>query len=330
MDNDDLRLSDDPEELYAHPKWLIEKFRRNFPQHWQEILKCGNEKPPLAVRVNPHRSGIADYAELLNEHSIACYPHGRDPDAPHGLILKNSIATSRLPGYSDGTVRVQDIGSQKAARLPKLRQGMRLLDACCAPGNKVSYILSMAKAAGMDSITVDCLDKNPVRLESARRNLAEQGFCAGGLLAFFAEDLADYAMSPTRNAQYDCVLLDVPCSGSGVIRRHPELKILAAEADIKKLAREQRNLFSHAWKCLKPGGELIYITCSLFAEENEEVIRGFLAKQKDAVFIPPKLTATETSLLVPRPGAGLCLLPGETNDGFFFAGLMKKDPAKKD
>ena len=308
---------------YAHPLWMIDKIKQNFSKNWQAILTANNSRPPFGLRVNPHRTTLADYAALLRKEGIAYRLPSPSALAPDALILEGRHQTEDLPRYKDGWICVQDVGAQLAARLLIPRQGESMLDACCAPGNKLSHSLSLVKASAIPAVHFYGLDKSPDRLEDTRLNLARQGFTEDQNLRLNAADLNDLATLRKHQFRYDKVLLDAPCSASGVIRRHPDIKLRLSRSKIADLVKKQANLLQSAWRCLRPGGLLLYISCSLFAEENEDLITAFLSDHGDAkgLVLPARLGSTAE--ISSRQAGMFYLRPARDHDGFFYARLVK-------
>jgi 16S rRNA (cytosine967-C5)-methyltransferase len=304
----------DPEARHAHPAWLIEAFAGDWPQEVESILAAGNAQPPLWLRVNARRGDAAGYRQRLAEAGLdaeAC------PFAPEALKLSRPVDVARLPGFTEGDVSVQDAAAQLAARLLGARPGMRVLDACAAPGGKTCHLLELAPGLA----EVVALDVDAPRAARIRENL--------GRLGLEAEVRTGDACEPSGwwdGRPFDRILVDAPCSGTGVIRRHPDIKLLRQPADIPAFAARQRDLLESAWRLLVPGGRLLYATCSVLKAENAVVVRAFLDGHGEAVevtesarlFLPAQPPAT-------GPGPGLALLTGAADtDGFYYACLEKR------
>ncbi|RME34078.1 MAG: 16S rRNA (cytosine(967)-C(5))-methyltransferase RsmB [Gammaproteobacteria bacterium] len=296
----------DPVCHHAHPAWLLELLQRDWPEHWQEITAAGNRQPPMALRVNRRRCGRERYLRLLREAGLEASPL---PDAPEGVLLHQPVEVSELPGFGQGLVSVQDGAAQLAAHLLDLHPGQRVLDACAAPGGKSAHLLETC-----DGIDLLALDLEPGRLERVRENLERLGLQAGLRSGDATEPEEWWDGRP-----FDRILLDAPCSGSGVIRRHPDIKLLRQAGDIPRLAQRQARLLERLWPLLAPGGLLLYATCSVLAEENQRRVRAFLAAAGDA-----RSTGPEASWgIATNPGRQL--LPGDHDrDGFFYACLRKE------
>ena len=293
----EARTAKQAQALYQHPQWWIENVRRDYPGDWEQILSAGNSHPPMTLRVNRRRASISAYASRLEAAGIKAHAIG--PDA---LWLERPVPVERLPGFSAGEVSVQDAGAQRAAVLLDLAHGQRVLDACAAPGGKSAHILEHADVA------LTALDVDAARCERIVRNLQRLALAA-------TVKAADCTRAPTwwNGEPFDRILADVPCSASGVARRHPDLKWLRRAADPAAFAARQVDILRSLWPLLAPGGKLLYVTCSVFSQENDDVVRDFVANAKQAhpLSLPDGL---------PRQ-----LLPGPRHDGFYYA-LIQKQP----
>lgn len=294
---------------FAHPSWMVEKLRHNWPDDWQAILDTNNTQAPMTLRVNALRFSRDAYLDLLSEAGIQAQA---TRFAPHGIQLAAPVPVDRLPYFSDGAVSVQDEAAQLCTTLLDLAAGQRVLDACAAPGGKTCAILEAC--AGLDEVVA--IDESADRLPRIEENLDRLDLNA-------TVQQADAAnIDQWWNGQpFDRILLDVPCSATGVIRRHPDIKLLRRESDIVPLAGIQLGLLSALWQTLKPGGRLVYATCSVFPQENHRIIRRFLKQTEDAVLLEPHLLwGRETD-------AGQQMLPvPQGHDGFFYAVLEKPEP----
>lgn len=287
-----------------YPAWWIARLRGAWPEAGvaQAIMEAGNGRPPMTLRVNPRRGSTEAYAAELAAAGIAAERTGAQ-----ALRLEKPMPAARLPGFAEGRVSVQDLGAQVAAQLLDAKAGMRVLDACAAPGGKTAHILELA----------DCellaLDRDATRLKSVDDNLARLGLAARTQAADAAQTDAWWDGRP-----YDRVLLDAPCTASGIIRRHPDGKWLKRAADLDHLAAEQSRLLGALWQVLRPGGKLLYATCSVFPEENAGRIEAFLSTHANARLLAANLT--EPYALDFRDGQ---LLPDGRHDGFYYALLEK-------
>jgi len=299
-------LEQDPVAHNACPAWLLNALLAAWPDHWSEIIKATNTRPPMSLRVNPCQVSRATYIKRLAHQDITATAI---PHVPSGLMLERPVDVSELPGFSAGNVSVQDGGAQLAAKLLDLHPGQRVLDACAAPGGKSCHILETEpKLTSLTAIDVDA-----GRLDRVKENLQR--------LQLQAEVCVGDACAPAGSwaqCSYDRILLDVPCSATGVIRRHPDIKLLRRQEDIPTLAALQSHILDAIWPLLAPGGLLLYCTCSVLPDENERQIEQFLQRQKDA----------REQLLTEEWGQtrryGRQVLPGEQMmDGFYYARLEK-------
>jgi 16S rRNA (cytosine967-C5)-methyltransferase len=282
-----------PEGRYSHPQWWIDELRAQYGEDVAGgILDAGNGHPPMTLRVNHRRGTTADYLAQLSEQGIAARLV-----APDALQLDRAVSVDKLPGFFEGLVSVQDAGAQYAARLLDVHNGIRVLDACAAPGGKAAHILELA------DVELVALDKDEKRLLRVAENLQRLGL-SGTLLTGDAANPAGW----WDGKPFERILADVPCSATGVVRRHPDIKWLRRKKDIASFAAQQSEILQSLWALLAQGGLLLYATCSIFKQENQDVIDGFLAK------IPG---ARQVSL----PDGQL--LPTDQHDGFFYALLQK-------
>ena len=280
---------------HQHPAWWIARVRAAYPDAWERVLAAGNEHPPMCLRVNAKRSSKRAYLERLSAAGIAARVVGET-----AVLLDHPVPTQRLPGYAEGEVSVQDAGAQWAAPALDLSDGQSVLDACAAPGGKTAHILESA------DVSLTALDLDESRCALVQNNLQRLGLAAN----VRAADCCTPESWWDGNA-YDRILADVPCTASGVARRHPDIKWLRREGDIAACAIRQARILDSLWRLLTPGGKLLYATCSVFPEENDAVIDAFLAR-------------TGTARRVPVAGLDrVPLLPDAEHDGFYFARLEK-------
>lgn len=290
---------------FNHPGWLINALQQAYPTQWQQLLTANQQKAPLWLRVNSNKIHPTDYAAALTRASIE---YSRPiADLPAAIKLTQAQDVTTLPGYSDGWFSVQDGAAQYAGQLLLADNGQRILDACCAPGGKTCHILELAPQAELTA-----LDKDPKRLQRVHDNLARLGLSANVIAADAAEPDSWW-----QGQLFDRILLDVPCSATGVIRRHPDIRWLRKKADIAALAELQQRILQQCWSLLAPGGILLYATCSVLPAENSAQIAQFLQQHSDArLDVLPQQTAEQPF--------GWQLLPGENDmDGFFYARLIK-------
>jgi len=308
-----LRLTDaDLAARTAHPRWLVDALQRSWPDHTPMILDGGNQPPPLILRVDLTRSSVPRYLEELARAGLAGRPL---PWAPAAVALEHPVAVAQLPGFREGFVSVQDAGAQLAAVLLGAKPGMRVLDACAAPGGKLGHLLE--HTAGLGELVA--LDIDAARSVRIRENLERLSRRATLLVGDVREPKAFWDGRP-----FDRILIDAPCSGSGVIRRHPDIKLLRRSDDVARFSRLQLEILRAAWSMLAPGGRLLYATCSVLPAENEEVIVRLLESEGGA------RPAPATGAVDLAPGAeervvGVQLLPGAQagTDGFYYACLEK-------
>jgi 16S rRNA (cytosine967-C5)-methyltransferase len=287
---------------YSYPQWWIDMLQAQYGERSSAILEAGNRHPPMTLRVNQRRSSTSDYLALLAQYQMSAKVIG--PDA---LQLDKPVSVDKLPGFSAGMVSVQDAGAQYAARLLDARDGMRVLDACAAPGGKAAHILELA------AVELLALDKDENRLQRVAENLKRLGLTA----QLVAGDAAD-PDSWWDGRYFQRILADVPCSASGVVRRHPDIKWLRRRADIAGFAAQQLGILCSLWRLVEQDGKLLYATCSVFQQENEQVITAFLAQQPDVLRLPVAMAGH-----LPDNNEGQ-LLPNDQHDGFFYALLHKQ------
>lgn len=296
-------VAGDPTAQYSHPSWLIETLQRDWPEHWQSVLERNNEQAPMSLRVNRRRQDRDAYCAALAAAGLAAHPVEAAPDA---LVLEHPTAVERIPGFIEGRVSVQDASAQLAVDLLQLEPGLKVLDACSAPGGKTAHLLERA------DVEVLAVDHDAQRLGKVRDTLRR--------LDLKAELLArDAALLKDRwgGAPFDRILLDAPCSGTGVIRRHPDIKWLRRADDIPRMADAQLRLLFALWPLLAPGGRMVFATCSVLAAEGEHVVRQFFMQQADA-----KHETIDASWGEARR-FGRRIAPGGDFDGFYYACLRK-------
>jgi 16S rRNA (cytosine967-C5)-methyltransferase len=291
----------------SFPEWLLGMIRKAWPDDWRSILEAANARPPMALRVNRKLSTREEYAGKLQKAGIAARPV---PGVASGLLLDQPQDVLGLPGFSEGLVSVQDGGAQLAAGLLELQPGDRVLDLCAAPGGKACHILELAP----DDVTMTAVDIHQERLLRVGENLQRLGLSA----SLYAGDAAE-PEGTWADTGYERILLDVPCSATGVIRRHPDIKMLRRPEDIGRLAELQQSILESAWNLLQPGGLLLYATCSLLPRENEKQVENFLSRHADAVELPIDAAWGHGR------SHGRQTLPGEDSmDGFYYARIKKR------
>ena len=292
------QLPDDPVHAYGYPGWLVERIQADWPQDWASVLAAGNQSPPLWLRVNRrHWSTQAAHA-ALDEAGFSSSLHPALPDA---LRLDRRVAVSRLPGFAEGGLSVQDGAAQLSAEYLQPRAGQRVLDACAAPGGKAAHVLERAD-----------VDLTAVELDAARLERTAATFRRLKLQARLVQGDASQPEAWWDGQPYDRILIDAPCSASGVIRRHPDIRWLRRPGDIDQLAELQQRMLGALWPLLKPGGILVYVTCSILKAENVRQASRFLEQHADA-------RAIEQAGLPGRAqDHGRQILPGEAGmDGFY-------------
>ena len=308
-DSDLPALSENAE--YDHPQWLIEMLQKDWPDDWQSILAANNDRAPMWLRVNSRHCSSSEYLAQLEEHEIdAELLDG----APQAVRLTDPQPVEQLPGFTAGHVSVQDAAAQLAAPWLLADIRGRVLDACAAPGGKSGHLLEI----GGGDIELTCVDNDAERVKSIAANLER--------LDLSATILCGDASNPGEwwdRMPFAAILMDVPCSASGVIRRHPDIKHLRRQGDIVKLAESQFQMLTAIWPTLKVGGRLLYVTCSVLAAENDEVVRRFLASTADAREADV-LQNNNIHDLMRDKDCGYQVLPGTAGmDGFYFACLEK-------
>lgn len=291
----DRRIASQDEARYQHPGWWIDAVRRDYPDHWQSILEAGNVHPPMCLRVNRRRVQPEAYLDQLSQAGMAARRLGEC-----ALLLEKPVPVERLPGFESGLVSVQDAAAQACAPLLELNAGQRVLDACAAPGGKSAHILESAE------VELTALDVDAARAARIQPGLARLGLAA-------QVRTADCTRLETwwDGRPFDRVLADVPCTGSGVARRHPDIKWLRRAADVQSFTRRQASILEALWRVLASGGRLLYATCSVFREENEAVLDAFCA-------CTPQARRRDLP-----GGAAAQLLPCAEHDGFFYGQLEK-------
>lgn len=304
-------VNEQPTARWNHPKWWIERLQRDHPDHWAAILRANNQAGPMTLRVNRRKVSRDAYAQALQAEGLAAHPVGED-----GLELAEPCPVDRLPGFGQGWCSVQDAAAQMAAPLllggRDWAGGGRILDACAAPGGKTAHVLEHVDADML------ALELDPKRCERIRETMERLGLQARVVCADAAQTSVWW-----DGQLFDAILLDAPCTASGIVRRHPDVRWLRRASDVDQLARIQRVLLDALWPLLRPGGRMVYATCSVFRAEGQDQVQAFLERHTDAALIP------SVGHLLP----GMAAVPGEFNDnhrggydGFFYACLDKAAP----
>jgi 16S rRNA (cytosine967-C5)-methyltransferase len=301
---------------YRHPQWWIDTLRRAYPRDWEAVLVHSNRHPPMTLRVNRRRLSANAYIEKLKQSELRARSLGAE-----AVLLEKPCRVDLLPGFHAGEVSVQDAGAQRAAHFLDVHDGMRVLDACAAPGGKTGHILELARC------DVLAVDSDGIRAGQIADNLRR--------LQLSAKIVVGDSCDPSsfwEGVPFDRILLDAPCSASGVVRRHPDIRWQRRASDISEFARKQSQLLEALWPVLRPGGRLLYTTCSVFPEENGVQAAAFLDRHPDATLLPL------AGVMRPDGGAEVdrsatpCLAPivdGQIltcaeSDGFYYAMLEKK------
>lgn len=287
---------------YSHPQWWIDKLHVQYPQCYKAILEAGNKRPPMTLRVNRHKLNVTEYQEILIQNGMEAVPL-EDDALNDALELAKPVAVERLPGFAEGWVSVQDAGAQMAAPLLDAGDGMSVLDACAAPGGKSAHLLELA------NVELTAVDNDAARVARITQNFTRLGVKAHCIV----HGDASQPIKWWDGKQFDRILADVPCSASGVTRRHPDIKWLRRESDLLQFCAKQREILNALWQILARGGKLLYVTCSVFAEENGLQVKDFLRHHSDARLLP----LSRSGIIDGQ------LLPNSHHDGFFYALLHK-------
>jgi 16S rRNA (cytosine967-C5)-methyltransferase len=302
---------DNAEAIHDHPQWLIDAIENDWPAQSAAILAANNSRAPMWLRVDVSRTTAAEYVQRLQQAGLAAEAFSAIDSA---VKLAEPVSVDELPGFSEGLVSVQDAAAQLAAPWLLKETSRRVLDACAAPGGKSGHLLELG-GAGID---LTCLDSDAKRLQAVGENLSRLGRSA--TLA-----CADASTPQTwwDGEAFDAILLDAPCSATGVIRRHPDIKLLRRASDIASLAGLQRSLLDNLWPLLAPGGRMLYVTCSVLAAENDAVVGSFIEATADAGE-DDALQNNNIRDVMQRKTYGFQVLPGTANmDGFYYACLER-------
>ncbi len=289
---------------YSYPQWWINKLKNQYPTDWQSMLVAGNQHPPMTLRVNAQKITVEAYLQLLARQDIEASHLGGQ-----AVVLAKPVPVENLVGFLDGVVSVQDYGAQLAANLIDAQPNMRVLDACCAPGGKTSHMLEMA------NLQMTALDTDATRLERVKSNLQRLKLQANILQGDAAQN------NWWDGKPFDRILADVPCTASGIVRRHVDIKWLRREADVGFFATQQAKILANLWQMLAKNGKLLYVTCSVFNEENQQQVNQFLKNNPDAQQLPFVLPAHSLHHNITQQQGQL--IPTIAHDGFFYALLQK-------
>ena len=303
----EAKLVQDTEAQYNHPQWLLQQWQLAWPQQWQAMVEANNARPPMSLRVNLSRETRADYLEQLRQAEIAATTCALSDS---GVILASPLAVHDLPGFAQGLVSVQDCAAQMAAKLLDAQPGERILDACAAPGGKTSHILERCPKVG----ELVAVDVEPLRITRIEQNLERLGQHATLVRADLSQSSQWW-----DGKHFDRILLDAPCSATGVIRRHPDIKWHRRPEQLATIVATQAQILEHLWPLLAPGGKLLYATCSVLPQENNEQITTFLGRHSDA-----HTTDLGIATVQDAHTPGWQILPGDNNmDGFYYACITK-------
>lgn len=299
------QIETDPQARHAMPEWLLQRVQQQWPDAWQARVEALNSRPPMSLRINLSAISRETYLQRLKTQGFLAQPI---PYTQGGVTLEKAMEVTQLPGFDEGCISVQDGAAQLAAELLDLKPGLQVLDACAAPGGKSCHLLERER-----KLKLTAMDVNPERLVRVEENLAR--------LKLQAEVVAGDAAYPAgewASRLYERILLDVPCSATGVMRRHPDIKLLRREEDIPNLVSLQSDILKAIWPRLAVGGVMLYVTCSILSEENEQQLERFLSEHADAVEQPLDVAWGEARTV------GRQIAPGVKGmDGFFYARLVK-------
>ena len=272
------------EARFSHPQWIIDRLKQDWPENWQEILDANNQQAPMTLRINLQQTSADQFITALEKDFEVSAK--KIPELPSALILQQARDVKQLPGFSKGWFSVQDAGAQLAALILQPEAGDHILDSCAAPGGKTAHMFEM-----QSDVQITALDISESRLQRVQENCQRLGF-KPRLITADARAVDDW----WQGESFDKILLDVPCSAMGVIRRHPDIKHLRWQEDIESLVQLQREILLKNWALLKPGGTLLYATCSLFKAENEQQIEWFLEQAEDAqlAVLPESISKIES------------------------------------
>ena len=301
------RIMDDDVANYSHPSWLLQAFKHDWPKQWHTICQANNRQADLNLRVNLQKCSRADYLQILQAQAIQAQPNRW---SLAGIRLLERAMVTTLPGFDEGYISVQDEAAQLAAYSLDLQAGQRVLDACAAPGGKTGHLLELES-----SIQLTAIEKDKQRAIRIEENLQRLQLAINNIIIVDAADVNEW----WDGQGFDRILLDAPCSATGVIRRHPDIKLLRRTTDIPALQHQQLRLLTALWPLLQPQGKLLYATCSVLAQENEQVIARFLTQHDDA-----QIEQLPVNCGVALPNGRQLLPEQNSHDGFYYALLTKK------
>ncbi len=311
----DAAVQDTTVHQLTHPDWFTKRLKTDWPEYWEDILAANDNRPDLCLRVNTLRNTRDDYLEQLRSNDIEA---AADPASPVGIIVNAPVPVGSLPSFAQGSCSVQDTAAQLAAVFLNPQAGESVLDACAAPGGKLAHIIE--HLGGDSSAKIVALDVDQDRVESINETLARLELSDQALLA--TADASDAATWPKENDLFDKILIDAPCSGTGVIRRHPDIRHHRRDTDIDVLTELQARILDTCWSKLKPGGKLLYATCSVLRAENENQAQAFITRHTNV----ESLELHHPNAL--KSGLGYQTLPGvHPMDGFYYALFQKTSQA---
>jgi 16S rRNA (cytosine967-C5)-methyltransferase len=290
---------------WNYPVWWIDRIRDAYPEHWQSILQAGNRQPPLTLRINQRKTTLAAYLQILQDAGLEASAIG-----PFAVKLHKPVSVAQIPGFAEGLSSVQDAAAQLAAPLLDVQPGMRVLDACAAPGGKTGHLLEM------EDVTLHALDHDPKRLRRIAENLERLQLSAAATL--LTGDARTGGIKTAENnanwwdgRRFDRILADLPCTASGIVRRHPDIRWLRRKTDTAQLATLSAGILDNLWQMLEPNGKLLLVTCSLWPQESEQQAVAFAQRNDDAVRLP-------------APGQLLPTVDAQQDhDGLFYALFQK-------
>jgi 16S rRNA (cytosine967-C5)-methyltransferase len=316
-----------PQAAWNHQPWWIERLKKDYPNQWQELLLQNNRPPVMALRANARIHSAAQAQAHLASHDIVAH---LVPSLPNALVLDKPMAVDQIPNFSQGWYSVQDLAAQRCVELLDVKSGHRVLDACAAPGGKTAHILERA------NVTLTALDNDPVRLDKVRQTMQRLARTFAGDSPQASQPLIELKTANANQTDkwwdgqlFDRIVLDAPCSASGVVRRHPDSRWLRRANDVPALVQQQAALLGALWPCLSVGGLMLYVTCSVFKAEGEQQIEAFIKQHSNAQLLPseghclPVLTSVDAAVLQGVTGSRYFGFPNADHDGFYYALLRK-------
>lgn len=299
---------------FSHPNWIINQLETDWGDQYQAILSANNQRAPMTIRVNSLEISLSDYLEQLEKANLSARPH---PIAGDALVLESPCDVFKLPGFDKGLVTVQDAAAQLVVDLLDLKPDMKVLDGCAAPGGKTTHILQRQPEINLISV-----EMSESRMQRITQTLERLNLSNGSNYKLKCADILDLD-SWWDGKLFDRILIDVPCSASGVIRRNPDIKLHRKKQDLANIVQLQAKILAQAWSLLTPGGLLVYATCSIFKDENEHQIEQFLTNNEAEVI---RLSTDKDKQLANHAKIGHQILPGEIQmDGFYLCGLLKQN-----